>query len=66
MEAFHLFDAELRYTDDTTAVVRPDCREGAYLALRAGFSQPVDELCRTHPGGEMHTEDGAVIRWPAA
>jgi len=94
MEAFHLFDAELRYTDDTTAVVRPDCREGqligngtgdlrgellngelrwsfyaadcAYLALRAGFSQPVDELCRTHPGGEIHTEDVAVIRWPAA
>ncbi len=66
MEAFHLFDAELRYTDDTTAVVPPDAREGAYLAVRAGFSQPVDELCRTHPGGEIRTTDGAVIRWPAA
>lgn len=39
-----------------------DC---AYLAVRAGFSQPVDELCRTHPGGEIHTDDGAVIRWDA-
>ncbi len=24
-----------------------DC---AYLAVRVGFSNPVDELCRTHPG----------------
>ena len=39
-----------------------DC---AYLALRAGFTNPVDELCRTNPGGEIHTDDGAVIRWDA-
>jgi hypothetical protein len=39
-----------------------DC---AYLAIRAGFTNPVDELCRTHPGGEIHTDDGAVIRWDA-
>ncbi len=93
MEALHLFDAELRYTDDTTPVVPPDGREDqlsgngtgdvggellngelrwsfyaadcAYLAVRAGFTEPVDELCRTHPGGEIRTNDGAVIRWDA-
>ncbi len=93
MDTIHLFDAELRYTDDSTPVVPADGREGeligngtgavrgqllngdlrwsfyaadcAYLAVRAGFTQPVDELCRTHPGGEIRTDDGAVIRWDA-
>jgi len=92
MEACHLFEAELRYTDDTTPVVPPDGRQlsgngtgdvggellngelrwsfyaadCAYLAVRAGLAEPVDELCRTHPGREIRTNDGAVIRWPAA
>jgi hypothetical protein len=93
MDTLHLFDAELRYTDETTPVVAPDGREGdligsgvgrvtgsllsgtlgwsfyaadcAYLAVRAGFEHPVDELCRTHPGGEIRTDDGALIRWDA-
>lgn len=93
METMHLFDAELRYTDETTPVVPPDGREGdligsgigsvkgavlsgnlrwsfyaadcAYLEVMAGFQHPVDELCRTNPGGEIRTDDGAVIRWDA-
>ena len=33
--------------------------------MRGGFTNSVDELCRTNPGGEIRTDDGAVIRWDA-
>ena len=40
MEAFHLFDAELRYADDTTPVVPPDGSVARYRAWVATDDVP--------------------------